>query len=133
MPEEPSCHGTRSLALRTKTRAPGSPAHSACRIANLLYKIIASRNQKRLVEGAIILKVKGKSYRAEKATASETIPDKCRAIHIPPRRAGGRLSRNSQLAPTSLPKWPLFPPPPLYLNYAHDHRFESWLSLLMLA
>jgi len=66
----------------------------------LLYKIIASRNQKRstvlvtnvdfdkwgdyladgplamafldrLVEGAIILKVKGKSYRAEKAKAPE--------------------------------------------------------------
>jgi DNA replication protein DnaC len=69
--------------------------------AHLLYKIIASRNQKRstavvtnvdfdkwgdylsdgplamafldrLVEGAIILKVKGKSYRAEKAKAVET-------------------------------------------------------------
>ena len=68
--------------------------------AHLLYKIIASRNQKRstavvtnvdfdkwgdylsdgplamafldrLVEGAIILKVKGKSYRAEKAKATE--------------------------------------------------------------
>src|SRR6202158_5057933 len=68
--------------------------------AHLLYKIIASRNQKRstalvtnvdfdkwgdylsdgplemafldcLVEGAIILKVKGKSYRAEKAKTSE--------------------------------------------------------------
>jgi len=68
--------------------------------AHLLYKIIASRNQKRstvlvtnvdfdkwgdyladgplamafldrLVEGAIILKVKGKSYRAEKAKAPE--------------------------------------------------------------
>jgi DNA replication protein DnaC len=68
--------------------------------AHLLYKIIASRNQKRstalvtnvdfdkwgdylsdgplamafldrLVEGAIILKIKGKSYRAEKAKASE--------------------------------------------------------------
>ena len=68
--------------------------------AHLLYKIIASRNQKRstalvtnvdfdkwgeylsdgplamafldrLVEGAIILKVKGKSYRAEKANALE--------------------------------------------------------------
>ena len=70
--------------------------------AHLLYKIIASRNQKRstavvtnvdfdkwgeylsdgplamafldrLVEGAIILKVKGKSYRAEKAKASENL------------------------------------------------------------
>ena len=69
--------------------------------AHLLYKIIASRNQKRstavvtnvdfdkwgdylsdgplamafldrLVEGAIILKVKGKSYRAEKAKPAET-------------------------------------------------------------
>src|ERR1700678_370839 len=69
--------------------------------AHLLYKIIASRNQKRstavvtnvdfdkwgdylsdgplamafldrLVEGAIMLKVKGKSYRAEKAKAAET-------------------------------------------------------------
>lgn len=69
--------------------------------AHLLYKIIASRNQKRstalvtnvdfdkwgeylsdgplamafldrLVEGAIILKLKGKSYRAEKAKALET-------------------------------------------------------------
>jgi DNA replication protein DnaC len=68
--------------------------------AHLLYKIIASRNQKRstavvtnvdfdkwgdylsdgplamafldrLVEGAIMLKVKGKSYRAEKAKAAE--------------------------------------------------------------
>jgi DNA replication protein DnaC len=72
--------------------------------AHLLYKIIASRNQKRstalvtnvdfdkwgeylsdgplamafldrLVEGAIILKVKGKSYRAEKAKALENQPD----------------------------------------------------------
>lgn len=71
--------------------------------AHLLYKIIASRNQKRstalvtnvdfeqwgeylsdgplamafldrLVEGAIILKVKGKSYRAEKAKALEIRP-----------------------------------------------------------
>jgi DNA replication protein DnaC len=69
--------------------------------AHLLYKIIASRNQKRstavvtnvdfdkwgdylsdgplamafldrLVEGAIMLKVKGKSYRAEKAKPAET-------------------------------------------------------------
>jgi DNA replication protein DnaC len=69
--------------------------------AHLLYKIIASRNQKRstavvtnvdfdkwgdylsdgplamafldrLVEGAIIMKVKGKSYRAEKAKSAET-------------------------------------------------------------
>ena len=69
----------------------------------MLYKIIASRNQKhstalvtnvdldkwgeylsdgplamafldRLVEGAIILKVKGKSYRAPKATGSENNP-----------------------------------------------------------
>src|SRR5881392_3642399 len=68
--------------------------------AHLLYKIIASRNQKRstalvtnvdfdkwgdylsdgplamafldrLVDGAIILKLKGKSYRAEKAQAAE--------------------------------------------------------------
>jgi len=68
--------------------------------AHLLYKIIAARNQKhstalvtnvdfekwgeylsdgplamafldRLVEGAIILKVKGKSFRAEKAKAQE--------------------------------------------------------------
>ena len=68
--------------------------------AHLLYKIIASRNQKRstalvtnidfekwgdylsdgplamafldrLVEGAIILKLKGRSYRAEKAKTSE--------------------------------------------------------------
>jgi DNA replication protein DnaC len=68
--------------------------------AHLLYKIIASRNQKRstalvtnvdfdkwgdylsdgplamafldrLVEGAIILKVKGRSYRAEKAKTAE--------------------------------------------------------------
>jgi DNA replication protein DnaC len=72
--------------------------------AHLLYKIIASRNQKRstalvtnvdfeqwgeylsdgplamafldrLVEGAIILKVKGKSYRAEKAKALENHSD----------------------------------------------------------
>ena len=72
--------------------------------AHLLYKIIASRNQKRstalvtnvdfdqwgaylsdgplamafldrLVEGAIILKVKGKSYRAEKAKALENRSD----------------------------------------------------------
>jgi DNA replication protein DnaC len=72
--------------------------------AHLLYKIIASRNQKcstalvtnvdfeqwgeylsdgplamafldRLVEGAIILKVKGKSYRAEKAKALENQSD----------------------------------------------------------
>jgi len=71
--------------------------------AHLLYKIIASRNQKRstalvtnvdfdkwgeylsdgplamafldrLVEGAIILKVKGKSYRAEKANLAEKSP-----------------------------------------------------------
>lgn len=71
--------------------------------AHLLYKIIASRNQKRstalvtnvdfdkwgdylsdgplamafldrLVEGAIILKLKGKSYRAEKAKTSENKP-----------------------------------------------------------
>jgi DNA replication protein DnaC len=71
--------------------------------AHLLYKIIASRNQKRstavvtnvdfekwgdylvdgplamafldrLVEGAIILKVKGKSYRAEQAKTLETHP-----------------------------------------------------------
>ena len=71
--------------------------------AHLLYKIIAARNQKRstalvtnvdfdqwgeylsdgplamafldlLVEGAIILKVKGKSYRAEKAKALENHP-----------------------------------------------------------
>ena len=69
--------------------------------AHLLYKIIAARNQKRstalvtnvdfekwgeylsdgplamafldrLVEGAIILKIKGKSYRADKANTSET-------------------------------------------------------------
>lgn len=72
--------------------------------AHLLYKIIAARNQKRstalvtnvdfeewgeylsddplamafldrLVEGAIILKVKGKSYRAEKAQALENPTD----------------------------------------------------------
>ena len=71
--------------------------------AHLLYKIIASRNQKRstalvtnvdfdkwgdylsdgplamafldrLVEGAIILKLKGRSYRAEKAKTSENRP-----------------------------------------------------------
>jgi hypothetical protein len=69
-------------------------------LARLLYKIIAARNQKcstalvtnvdferngastfptvrltfldRLVEGAIILKVKGKSYRADKSQALET-------------------------------------------------------------
>jgi DNA replication protein DnaC len=73
--------------------------------ANLLYKIIASRNQKRstalvtnvdfdkwgeylfdgplamafldrLVEGALILKVKGKSYRASKTKGSEDSPAK---------------------------------------------------------
>ena len=72
--------------------------------ARLLYKIVAARNQKRstalvtngdfenwggylsdgplamaflnrLVEGAIILKVKGKSYRAEKAQALQNQPD----------------------------------------------------------
>ena len=72
--------------------------------AHLLYKIIAARNQKRstalvtnvdfekwgeylsdgplamafldrLVEGAIILKLKGKSYRADKAQALENQPD----------------------------------------------------------
>ena len=72
--------------------------------AHLLYKIIASRNQKRstalvtnvdfdkwgeylsdgplamsfldrLVEGAIILKVKGKSYRAEKANLEKSQPE----------------------------------------------------------
>src|ERR1051326_2325757 len=61
--------------------------------SHLLYKIIASRNQKRstwgeylsdgplamafldrLVEGAIILKVKGKSYRAERAKTAENQP-----------------------------------------------------------
>ena len=79
------------------TRSSGAKCPDA---AHLLYKIIAARNQKhstalvtnvdfekwgeylsdgplamafldRLVEGAIILKIKGKSYRAEKAKALE--------------------------------------------------------------
>ena len=87
--------GSEASARRERAECPQA--------AHLLYKIIASRNQKRstalvtnvdfdkwgeylsdgplamafldrLVEGAIILKVKGKSYRAEKANLAEKSP-----------------------------------------------------------
>ena len=91
----------RSIAPRKKKPTCSLSPHTQA--AHLLYKIIASRNQKRstalvtnvdfekwgdylsdgplamafldrLVEGAIILKVKGKSYRAPKTKGSEGDP-----------------------------------------------------------
>ena len=93
--------GGHQCPLSTNSGSTRSSAPNCPEAAHLLYKIIASRNQKRstavvtnvdfdkwgdylsdgplamafldrLVEGAIMLKLKGKSYRAEKAKSAET-------------------------------------------------------------
>ena len=107
--------------------------------AHLLYKIIASRNQKRstalvtnvdfekwaeylsdgplamafldrLVEGAIILKVKGKSHRAPKTKGSESDPaEKQSAVPIADLSACSRPERNHRTGPFLPAKMDRFP------------------------